>query len=123
VSATGQTQPWILGIAKHQIHGVKSGIGTACGKREDVSPEQARLDKGRTLYTLRCASCHHPSDPRKDGGIGPAVAGSSLELLDARLNGNGYPEGYAPKRATKVMPKLPTTPEELAALHAFLNSF
>jgi mono/diheme cytochrome c family protein len=96
---------------------------TACGKREDVSPEQARLDKGRTLYTLRCASCHHPSDPRKDGGIGPAVAGSSLELLDARLNGNGYPEGYAPKRATKVMPKLPTTPEELAALHAFLNSF
>jgi hypothetical protein len=41
----------------------------------------------------------------------------------ARLNRNGYPEGYAPKRATQVMPKLPTTPDELQALHAFLNSF
>jgi mono/diheme cytochrome c family protein len=95
----------------------------ACGKKEDVSPEQASLDKGRTLYTLRCASCHHPADPRKDGAIGPAIAGSSAELLDARLNRNGYPEGYAPKRATQVMPKLPTTPDELQALHAFLNSF
>lgn len=96
---------------------------TACQKKEAASPEQARLDKGRTLYTLRCASCHHPSDPRKEGGIGPAIAGSSPELLDARLNRSAYPEGYAPKRATTVMPKLPTTPEELEALHAFLNSF
>ncbi|HEY8351404.1 MAG TPA: cytochrome c [Sphingomonadales bacterium] len=95
----------------------------ACGEKEAKSPEQARLDKGRTLYTLRCASCHNPADPRKDGGVGPAVAGSSLELLDARLNHAGYPEGYAPKRATRVMPKLPHTAEELEALHAFLNSF
>jgi mono/diheme cytochrome c family protein len=95
----------------------------ACGKAEEKSPEQARIDKGRTLYSLRCAACHHPADPRKDGAIGPAIAGSSLELINARTNRSAYPEGYAPKRATHVMPKLPTTPDELEALHAFLNSF
>jgi mono/diheme cytochrome c family protein len=95
---------------------------TACGKKEDVSPEQARHDKGRTLYALRCASCHHPADPRKDGALGPAIAGSGLELLDAKLNRGGYPEGYTPKRETRLMQRLPTTPEELEALHAFLNA-
>ncbi len=94
-----------------------------CGEKAEKSPEQARLDKGRNLYALRCASCHHPADPRKDGGLGPAVAGSSLELLDARLNRAEYPAGYAPKRDTRMMPKLPHSPEELEALHAFLNSF
>ena len=95
----------------------------ACGQKKDMTPEQARVDKGSKLYTLRCASCHHPSDPRQNGAVGPAIAGSSLELIDARVNRGGYPEGYTPKRSTHVMPRLPATPEELEALHAFLNSF
>lgn len=94
-----------------------------CNTREEPSPEEAALRKGRTLYTLRCASCHHAADPRRDGSLGPAVAGSGLELLDARLNHGGYPEGYTPKRPTRIMQRLPATPEELAALHAFLASF
>lgn len=94
----------------------------ACKKEEAADPVQAAIDKGRTLYTLRCASCHNPGNPTQDGALGPAIAGSSRELLDARLNHGGYPEGYAPKRATKLMQRLPHTPAELEALHAYLNS-
>jgi len=98
---------------------------TACngGDKPAADPAKALADKGRTLYTLRCASCHNPGDPTKDGALGPAIAGSSRELLDARVNHAAYPEGYTPKRETKLMQKLPHTPEELDALTAYLNSF
>jgi mono/diheme cytochrome c family protein len=95
---------------------------TACKKEESTDPAKALADKGRTLYSLRCASCHNPADPTKDGALGPAIAGSSRELLDVRLNQGGYPAGYKPKRETKLMQRLPHTPEELDALHAYLNS-
>jgi mono/diheme cytochrome c family protein len=94
---------------------------TACNKQE-LSPEQARVQKGRTLYTLRCASCHHPADPGRDGSLGPAIAGAGRDLLEARILRAEYPPGYAPKRSTHLMPKLTATPEELDALHAFLNA-
>jgi mono/diheme cytochrome c family protein len=94
---------------------------SACNKQE-LAPGQARIQKGRTLYTLRCASCHHPADPRRDGSLGPAIAGSSRALLEARILRAEYPPGYAPKRATQLMPRLTATPEELEALHAFLSA-
>lgn len=90
-------------------------------KRAEQSPEEARVQKGRTLYTLHCASCHHPSNPTLDGALGPAVAGSSFELLEARLQRGEYPPGYTPKRETRVMRKMPMTPEDLEALHAYLS--
>jgi mono/diheme cytochrome c family protein len=93
----------------------------ACNKQE-LAPEQARVQKGRTLYSLRCASCHHPADPRRDGSLGPAIAGSGRALLEARILRAEYPPGYTPKRATRLMPKLTATPGELEALHAFLNA-
>jgi mono/diheme cytochrome c family protein len=92
----------------------------AC-KQQELTPEQALVQKGRTLYSLRCASCHHPSNPALDGALGPDVAGSSRELLEARLLRGEYPPGYTPKRLTRVMQKLPTTPQEMDALYAFLN--
>lgn len=94
---------------------------TACNKK-DLPPEQARLQRGKTLYTLHCAACHNPADPKKDGGLGPAIAGSSLELLEARVLRGEYPAGYAPKRATRIMQKLPLVQDDVQALHAFLNS-
>jgi mono/diheme cytochrome c family protein len=94
---------------------------TACNKK-DLPPEQALQQRGQTLYTLHCASCHNPGDPKRDGGIGPAVAGSSLELLEARVLRGEYPAGYTPKRATRIMPRLPVAPEDVKALHAYLSS-
>jgi mono/diheme cytochrome c family protein len=97
--------------------------GGGKAEAQAADPAKALADKGRTLYTLRCAACHNPADPRKDGAVGPAIAGSSRELLDARVNHASYPEGYTPKRETKLMQRLPHTAEELDALAAYLNSF
>jgi mono/diheme cytochrome c family protein len=94
---------------------------TACNKK-DLPPEQALAQRGQTLYTLHCASCHNPGDPKRDGGIGPAIAGSSLELLEARVLRGEYPAGYTPKRATRIMPRLPLDSEDVKALHAWLGS-
>ena len=55
-----------------------------------------------------------------DGGIGPAVAGASLALLEARIMRNEYPEGYTPKRDTEAMIALPYLEKDLAAIVAFL---
>ena len=92
---------------------------TGCGGKE--TPEDAQVRKGRTQFIIHCSSCHG-TDPTREGALGPAIHGSSLELLQARILRGEYPPGYVPKRATKIMQKLPITEPEIQALHAFLNS-
>lgn len=76
---------------------------------------------GRKLYMQYCIACHN-SNPKEDGMVGPANAGSSLELLKLKVLKGEYPADYHPKRATKSMPPIPTLKEsELEALHAYLN--
>jgi mono/diheme cytochrome c family protein len=89
----------------------------ACGQKEDT---RTAAQKGRTLYSLHCISCHNP-DPAKDGALGPAVAGSGLDLLMARVLRGEYPPGYAPKRSTRIMQKLPLSEADVRSLHAYLN--
>jgi mono/diheme cytochrome c family protein len=89
----------------------------ACGGKKEARSD---AEKGQTLYTLHCVTCHNP-DPSRDGTLGPAVKGSSLELLEARVLHGEYPPGYTPKRPTRIMQKLPLTAEDLGALHAYLN--
>ena len=76
--------------------------------------------RGSAVYTANCIACHNV-DPKVDGAIGPAVAFSSAELLEARIMRNEYPEGYTPKRPTRAMIALPYLEKELAALTAYLN--
>jgi hypothetical protein len=61
-------------------------------------------------------------NPKKAGPLGPDIAGSSLELITARVLTVSYPPGYKPKRATKAMKPLPQLREQIPALHAYLNS-
>lgn len=61
-------------------------------------------------------------NPRVDGAVGPAVAESSLELLEARIMNAKYPENYKPKRETKQMLALPQFQNDLPAIHAYLNA-
>ena len=89
----------------------------ACNGRKQDDPLVAR---GRGVYMANCIACHNPN-PRKDGNVGPALYGSSEELLRARVLEIRYPPGYTPKRPTKVMPPLPHLKPEIGALHAFLN--
>jgi mono/diheme cytochrome c family protein len=90
---------------------------TGCGEGKP----RTEAEKGRTLYSLHCTACHNP-DPSKDGSLGPAVKGSSLDLLIARVTRGEYPPGYTPKRQTHIMQKLPLTVDEVKSLHAYLNS-
>jgi mono/diheme cytochrome c family protein len=79
-------------------------------------------DPGKITYSKKCMSCHN-RDPRKPGSVGPDVAGSSYELIEAKTQRREYPPGYTPKRKTKSMPKIKLTKKELEDLHKFLNSF
>jgi mono/diheme cytochrome c family protein len=82
----------------------------------DESPAVAR---GRKIYMNVCIQCH-ASDPTKDGAVGPALAGSSLELLDARVLRGEYPPGYTPKRSSGAMPQFPYLKDQIGDLAAYL---
>ena len=72
---------------------------SSCSEAEDPKTPEGR---GRDLYRMFCLTCHDP-DPTQAGAQGPDIAGSSLELLRAKVLRNEYPAGYTPKRATKTM--------------------
>ncbi len=100
---------------------------TSCTKKEPTSSDPAVLSaeklrsRGQQVYMSNCTSCHN-ANAKLDGPVGPAVAGSSLELLKARVLTKGYPAGYKPKRATGVMPALPHLAPEVEALAEYLNN-
>lgn len=98
----------------------------ACTKKESsngptqpLTAEQLK-EKGKGVYVANCIACHN-ADPKLDGTLGPAVAGSSKELLEARVLRGTYPEGYKPKRPSMSMVALPHLANQIDALHAYLN--
>ena len=93
---------------------------TSCTKKSESVPADP-VAQGRAHYQRHCVACH-ALDPKVDGSIGPAVHGSSLELLEYKLIKGGYPAGYKPKRETRAMAVLPFLKDQVPALHAYLNS-
>lgn len=79
------------------------------------------VEAGRKAYVANCTVCHN-QDPTKDGSIGPAIAGSPRELVEARVLRAEYPPGYTPKRDTKLMPAQPFLKADVPALAAYLGS-
>jgi mono/diheme cytochrome c family protein len=88
---------------------------TGCEQRLSPSAE-----RGRQVFLAQCAPCHGP-DPAQAGPIGPAVKGSSRELLEAKVLRGAYPPGYVPKRPTKVMPPLPALADDVGPLADYLR--
>lgn len=95
-------------------------VWTACNKKE-ASGGDPEVEAGRAIFMSHCIACHN-TDPSRDGSLGPAIKGSSLELVQARVMRGEYPPGYAPKRATHIMVKLPLTEEDVEKVHKFLNA-
>lgn len=91
-------------------------FAAACSEGADSSPAVTR---GRKVYLNNCTACH-ARDPALPGPVGPPVAGSSLELLRAKVLRNEYPPGHVPLRETNNMIPLPHLEPELDALAAFL---
>lgn len=86
----------------------------ACG--QDGNP----TTRGQQVYLAQCVICHN-TDPAKDGPLGPAIKGSSPELLEARVLRGSYPPGYKPKRQSAVMQPMPHLAQALPDLAAFLR--
>jgi mono/diheme cytochrome c family protein len=86
-----------------------------CGQAESLP----LAEQGRKLYQANCIACHNP-DPAREGPLGPAIACTSAELLEARVLRAEYPPGYKPKRDSKLMPAQPFLRRDLPGLAAFL---
>ena len=86
----------------------------------ELSPEEL-AKRGRGIYLANCIACHN-QNPRSPGAIGPDLAGSSLELLRAKVLRNEYPPGYQPKRESRAMIPLPYVEKDLPAIAAFLTA-
>jgi mono/diheme cytochrome c family protein len=89
----------------------------ACEPAADAAPAEV----GKRIYLANCIACHN-QDPAKEGTLGPAVAGSSLELVEARILRAAYPPGYTPKRDSHLMPAQPFLKGDVPALAAYLES-
>jgi mono/diheme cytochrome c family protein len=101
--------------------GAQAGSSETAPAEQDTRSEQELIAAGRGVYNANCIACHN-MDPAKDGALGPAVAGASYALLEARIVRGEYPPGYEPKRDTRVMIPLPHLKPQLKELTAYLDS-
>lgn len=85
-----------------------------------TSKPQTPAERGRQVYMSNCIVCHgvNPSLP---GSQGPPIAGSSRDLVEARLLHLSYPPGYKPKRTTHAMRAFPELKGHIDDLTAFLD--
>jgi mono/diheme cytochrome c family protein len=90
----------------------------ACSEQPSTGGPSA--ERGRQTYLGQCIACHN-SDPALAGPLGPAVKGSSRELLEAKVLEGTYPAGYTPKRPTTLMPPQPALAPEIPNLAVFLR--
>jgi mono/diheme cytochrome c family protein len=93
-------------------------VGLGC------APDDATLSplalEGQRVYRNVCIACHN-GDPNLDGSPGPAIAGSSRALLEARVIHGTYPPGYQPKRSSAAMPRFAFLADKIDALAAYLG--
>jgi mono/diheme cytochrome c family protein len=91
----------------------------ACSRADQ--PELSDLARdGEKVYQNVCIACHN-GNPNLDGALGPANAGSSQELLAAKVLRGEYPPGYAPKRpGSNAMPRFEYLADKIPALAAYL---
>jgi mono/diheme cytochrome c family protein len=87
-------------------------------------PEESRdpaVVRGEKIYRNICLVCHN-ADPNQPGSAGPAIAGASRELLEARLLRGEYPAGYTPQRSTQQMPRFEFLEPNIDDIAAYLAS-
>jgi mono/diheme cytochrome c family protein len=118
----------LLGIARPRsaiaasLPGAIAGLAAAaailgCGPPRTLTAAQ----RGEVVYRTNCASCHN-RNPNLPGAIGPAIAGASRALIEARVMHAAYPAGYHPQRKTHLMRPLPWLEPHIGDLTAYLDS-
>jgi len=99
----------------------RSGPASSEAPGETTDSRVDLVARGERIYNVNCIACHH-RDPTQDGGLGPPIAGSSRELVEARVLRGEYPPGYTPRTDTRLMIPLPHLEPEIDALTSFLAS-
>jgi mono/diheme cytochrome c family protein len=94
-------------------------LAVACSDAPETRNPSPLVEQGRRVYQNVCIACH-AGDPTQDGAVGPAIAGASRELLEARVVRGEYPPGYTPKRAGNAMPRFEYLADQIDALAAYL---
>ena len=96
----------------------------SCSEAGDGGGSGGELDavaRGEHYYQNVCIACHS-GDPNADGTLGPALAGTPLAVIEAKVMRGEYPEGYTPKRETATMPRFEFLGPELSNIAAYLAS-
>lgn len=78
------------------------------------------MSPGQRIYVANCAMCH-TMDPARGGPKGPALAGTSVVLLERKLLEGKYPQDYKPKRRTAMMPRFPDIKPFIPELAEYLD--
>lgn len=99
------------------VAGALLGVA-ACSSDESSEPVDLYA-QGETVFKNVCIACHN-ADPSQRGSLGPAIAGSSRELIEARVVHGKYPPGYTPKEPGALMPAFPHLEGSVDALAAYL---
>src|SRR5690242_19492155 len=66
------------------------------------SPAPDPVTRGKSVYQSTCTACHN-ANPQLTGPLGPEIAKSPLDLIEARVMKAEYPPGYQPKRASHLI--------------------
>jgi mono/diheme cytochrome c family protein len=108
-------------MMKHPIRIAAALATVAAAACSDSQPAHlsALAQRGRHTYENVCIACHN-GDPNLAGSMGPPIAGSSRELVAAKVLHGQYPPGYTPKRPTAQMPRLGYLAPEIDAIAAYL---
>ena len=97
----------------------------------EAAPEKAEvvavvdIDKGHKIYLSQCIACHN-KDPNVKGAIGPELVDAPVDLMKIKVVTGRYPEvlpdGFVPKRKTKLMKKFPQLEADVPSIYAWIQS-
>ena len=83
------------------------------------------IEKGHKIFLTQCIACHN-KDPNIKGAIGPELTDAPLDLMKIKVVTGRYPEvlpeGFVPKRKTKLMKKFPQLEADVPSIHAWIQS-
>mgnify|MGYP001161493039 FL=1 len=99
-----------------------SFILSGCSSEGTNNISSDSYEKGEIVYKTLCISCHH-IDPRKDGILAPAIAGSDYELIKSMIMTGRPPKGVKQKWPEAKMAPLPHLKESIPHLHDYIKTF
>ena len=97
-------------------------IAITSAQAQRIPTDRTINEEGRRIYLGSCVRCHN-INPSKPGIIGPDLLTTPLEVFRTKVPKGTYPDGYKPKRRTKVMPKFPSLADKVDFVYQYIQTF